>query len=283
MNFKTNAQNLKWMILQTENNNERLQKDLVEVLKDMNDFHKESFMDHLMLHTLETDDDMLMHLSPTADCDNYIKIKKALDKYKPDIVVVDPLRDFAAGTDLNTDKDMTATCRVLGSLIKSGNPNRALIIIHHSQTGKAGISKVSGFDAASFGRGSKVLHGWSRAALNIAPLKPDFTELVIACGKNNDGPQFQPFVISKNIDEVLFKYDRELQEDEVDNAVSGKAPKVDRCPPNVFQEIFENGESLKANALARKITEETGLTRSNAFLKIYFSICCFLLINLYFG
>jgi len=92
---------------------------------------------------------------------------------------------------------MTTATRSLVRLSKLGDrTDRALLVLHHSLTGKAGAGKATGFDRSSFGRNSKVLQGWTRAQVNIAPGSADNCNvLVIASGKNNNFKEFVPFAI----------------------------------------------------------------------------------------
>jgi hypothetical protein len=53
---------------------------------------------------------------------------------------------------------------------------------------------ATGFDRSSFGRNSKVLFMWTRAQINIAPVRPDDNSLlIIASGKCSNSAEFQPF------------------------------------------------------------------------------------------
>jgi len=59
-----------------------------------------------------------------------------------------------------------------------------------------------GWDKASYGRNSKVLHSWTRAQINLAPRSADDSNLLImSCGKNNNGRIFP---------EVGLRFDEEL-------------------------------------------------------------------------
>jgi RecA-family ATPase len=141
LGWETRAENLKWLFLQTENGNLRLQADLAASAQRVDDAIK--------IHTLESDDDGFMRLSN----DKVVAgIEALIHETKPDIIVFDPLRDFNIG-DLNSDADMAT----IGRITRKGNPKRIPLIIHHARTGKAGIAKAIGFDRAGFGRNSKVL------------------------------------------------------------------------------------------------------------------------------
>jgi hypothetical protein len=59
-------------------------------------------------------------------------------------------------------------------------------------------------DRASFGRNSKVLHAWTRGQINIASANEDNSILVIACGKNNNGREFQKFAVRRDPETLIF-------------------------------------------------------------------------------
>ena len=151
--WKTRGENLKWLFLQTENGNLRLQADLVAMMCNLTLIERQRVDQAIKIHTLENDDDGFMHLSN----DKVVAGIEALTRETtPDIVVFDPLRDFNIG-DLNSDADMAATLSTIGRVTRNGNPKRIPLIIHHARTGKAGIAKVVGWDRSDFGRNSKVL------------------------------------------------------------------------------------------------------------------------------
>ena len=64
---------------------------------------------------------------------------------------------------------MTSTLSTIGQLTRRGDPQRIPVIVHHSLTGKSGAVKAFGYDRGSYGRGSKVLLGWTRSQINLAP------------------------------------------------------------------------------------------------------------------
>jgi hypothetical protein len=121
-------------------------------------------------------------------------------------VVYDPLRDFGAD-DLNSDKYMTEALREISRITRRGNPKRIPLIIHHAGTGRSGIQKATGFDRSSFGRNSKVLFGYARALINVAPALPDENSMIIiASGKCSNSREFEPF--AARLDEQTMLYER---------------------------------------------------------------------------
>jgi RecA-family ATPase len=178
--IETHAEGLRWLVLQTENSNRRLQFDLRNLAKRYGD----GFLDHLFIHTIEGDGILSLVHSGSA-------IERVIDQFRPQFVMCDPTRDFVIG-DPNSDRDMTETVFTLGRLCRSGDPMRAIVLIHHALTGKAGISKAAGWERIGYARNSKVLASWARAQINVAPENEDNNDrLVFVCGKNNDGKEFQ--------------------------------------------------------------------------------------------
>ena len=92
--------------------------------------------------------DTLLHLS---DPENGLRVKTIIRHLNPDILAFDPLRDFGFGG-LNTDADMAATLREVDRLVRAGNPDRALILLHHAITGRAGVAKAFGLERTGFAR-----------------------------------------------------------------------------------------------------------------------------------
>jgi RecA-family ATPase len=166
--FDTGASEMRWLILQTENSNRRLQQDLARIKTWLGDDWPR-FAEQVVFHTIENDDDGFVSLDSP---ENQMAIQRAIESANPDGIVIDPLNDFAAG-DLNKDADMRATLQKLARLCRRGNPLRAIVVLHHSLTGKAGAARATGHDRASFARNSKTLHAWTRGQINLAPVDGD--------------------------------------------------------------------------------------------------------------
>jgi hypothetical protein len=197
-----NTKGKRWLLIQTQNSIQRLQDDL-EPLKIYAGDDWPLLDENLLIHTIESDRDLTLHLS---DHENVRELESIIRDYNPIGVAFDPLNEFATG-DLSKDIDMMRTCSGLGSISRAGNPERAIIVATHAITGVAGIKKAFGFEAAGFGRNSKVLQFWSRAFLNVFPATEDYSVLGISCGKNNNGRMFEPFAIRLNPDTKLYEVD----------------------------------------------------------------------------
>jgi hypothetical protein len=209
--WETQAEGLRWLILQTENGNRRLKHDLARMTAGLTAAEIGLLDEHLFIHTLEHDEDTFVAL---GNPDGQQRVADAIEAYTADIVVYDVLRDFGAG-DLNSDQFMTETCRAISSITRKGNPKRIPLVVHHALTGRAGAAKATGYDRGGFGRNSKVLQGWTRAQINLAPFEADSNEvLVVASGKANDAVEFEPFAVRMNPDTMTYERDDSLDLDE---------------------------------------------------------------------
>lgn len=193
LGIPTRGKGQRWLFLQTENGMRRLKYDLEHMQLGYTPAEWEHVQGHVFFHTLEGDEDGVILLNEEA---HFSRAEELIMRVKADVVVVDPLRDSHGG-DLNGDQEMTCATRNLTRLAKvGGRTDRVLLVLHHALTGKAGAGKATGFDRSSFGRNSKVLQGWTRAQVNIAPGSADNSDvLVIASGKNNNFKEFLPFAI----------------------------------------------------------------------------------------
>jgi hypothetical protein len=255
--FETHAKGLRWLILQTENSNRRLQDDLRALARK---FGKD-FLDLLFIHTIETDSDGFVALDdPTA----VRNIEAAIRKYQPDIIGIDPLGDLGIGN-LDTDADMRATCRVLNKVCRTGNPQRALVIVHHAITGKAGAAKATGWERSGFARNSKALLAYARGQINIAPGSPDNNDtLVIACGKNNLGKEFSTFAVRLNPDTMIYEVELDFDiEGWRQEITGGNQRRV--FSPKVVAEIDWPQRELEKKALAKLVMDEVGCAKSRAY------------------
>lgn len=200
--WETRAPHLRWLFLQTENGNRRLQRDLAAMLTGFTPAQQAAIKAGVFIHTLEEEDDGNLLLN---DEDNQQRAIAAIQNSAADIVVWDPLRD-CTGDDLNKDTAMSATLRTIRAITRTGDPQRTPIIIHHAGEGKAGVAKATGYDRGAFGRNSKVLKTWARAQFNIAPATADDnSQIIIASGKCNNHEEFAPICARLNPNTLLYE------------------------------------------------------------------------------
>jgi hypothetical protein len=253
LGFEVKPRALRWLYIQTENSNARLQADFKslqawvgnEAWKKVNELYR--------VHTVEPDDEAFLALS---DTDAKKSVGQAIKDFQPDVVVFDPLYAFAAGS-LNTDAGMLATCRAIIELARLGKKDCAILIVHHALAGKPGLKKVSGIDKAAFGKGSKALQQWTRGQINIAPAGDSTTRLTVVCGKNSNGPEFETFGIRLNPSTMLYERNETAEFSEVSTA----SPRISL--QNIAQLL--RPIPLKKSALVKAIMEEYGCSKSTAY------------------
>jgi hypothetical protein len=262
LDLETYGGNLRWMIIQGENSNRRLQFDLKNLQKWAGEAWP-SVNELLTIHTLENDTDGFMSLD---NPDNYLRISDLIQSNAPDVVCFDTLNCFAAG-DLSKDSDMRETCMQISRLSREGNPERSIVVLHHALTGKAGASKATGLDRTSFGRNSKVLHAWSRGQINVIPSSEnDNNSLVFSCGKCSNGKEFEPFAVHLNDQTMIYEVDRSFAMDQWKADVSSTKPASALVSLQSVKDCCL-GTMTKA-ALVRSVMDETGCAKSLAYKKV---------------
>ena len=258
LNFDTGKANSTWLVLQTENSNRRLHDDLKRLKAWLGDDWSK-FADRVKFHTIENDTDGFVNLdSPEA----VANIESVIKRLAPDNIVIDPLNDFAVG-DPNKDADMKITVQALARICRKGNPKRAILILHHAITGRAGAARATGFDRASFGRNSKALFAWTRAQINIAPVDAESNErLIFACGKCSNGREFQTFAVRLNPDTMIYEVDPTVDISQWEQEITG-AKKKRTASPELVRELAHD-KPTKAE-LVKRIRAEVGCGHSAAY------------------
>jgi hypothetical protein len=265
--FDTGGSEMRWLILQTENSNRRLQQDLARIKTWLGDDWPR-FAEQVVFHTVENDDDGFVSLDSS---ENQIAIQRTIESAIPDGIVADPLNDLAAG-DLNKDSDMRTTLQTLSRLCRRGKPDRAIIVLHHSLTGKAGAARATGHDRASFARNSKTLHAWTRGQINLAPVDPDNNDrLIVACGKCSNGREFQTFAVRLNPDTMIYECDPTIDVSAWQSEMTGKAESPDLSPDivaGIVAELCKAGDAPKKPQIVKALRDETGCATSGAYKAI---------------
>lgn len=249
------------LILQTENSSRRLTQDMGRLKAAYTADEWKKVNDNLLLHTLEENHDYMLGLDDPV---NVQRLKDLINEKKPSVIVFDPLYTFGVG-DLNTDTDMSETCRKIQEVGLENNPRRALIVLHHALTGKLGANRAMGFDKSSYGRNSKLLYAWTRAQINMAPGSPDDNnKIVVACGKNNNGAFFKPFAAQLNPQTMIYEVDYTFDLNKWQKGVHGKGGREQKAPTEKVAEILGDRELNKAQ-LVKRIKDETGCQSSAAY------------------
>jgi hypothetical protein len=264
--FETGGSEMRWLILQTENSNRRLQQDLARIKTWLGDDWPR-FAEQVVFHTVENDDDGFVSLD---SLENQVAIQRAIESANPHGIVIDPLNDFAAG-DLNKDADMRATLQTLARLCRRSNPDRAIVVLHHSLTGKAGAARATGHDRASFARNSKTLHAWTRGQINLAPVDADNNDrLIVACGKCSNGKEFPAFGVRMN-SEMIYECDPTIDVSAWQSEMCGKSETPDLSPDmvaGIVAELCKAGGAPKKPQIVKGLRAETGCASSGAYKAI---------------
>lgn len=243
-----------------ENGNRRLQFDLNR-LREAYRAEWQAIIERLAIHTLETDRDGWLSLEAE---ENQAAITEAIAARAPDVVVFDPLNQFAIG-DPNKDADMAVTCQAITRLCRKGNPQRAIVISHHTITGRAGAAKSFGMERAGYGRNSKVLLAWTRGQMNLAPMSADNNELLaVSCGKCNDGKEFPPFAARLNPDTMLYEVAPDVDLDAWRADVMGSRSNEPLMTSSKVRELC-HFSGMDKPQLAKAIMEDCGCARGSAY------------------
>lgn len=272
LGWQTRGVGLKWLFLQTENSARRLKADLGSMTRHLTADQKQAVREGMRILNVNALD--FSTICMVAGHPDRGPILETLSAWAPDVVVIDPLRDAGCG-DPNKDADMTETCAGIGNVVRQSNPRRVPFVIHHGRTGAQEASKVFGDDAASFGRNSKVFYGWLRSQINVAPAGVDWPNIVVfGCGKNSNGPKWEPF--AARLDEYTMLY-RRLDPGQFDlNAWAEQAGSQSRrkrggipTPHDVATVVANAGGAVRGgvnspDGLVERIRREFGVTRMEA-------------------
>jgi hypothetical protein len=201
VSLRVHQPGLKWLIFQAENSKRRLQEDLRR-LRQWLGADWEAVSERLLIHTVEDTEDCFVQLDLPGVRQ---RLGDVIERFDPDVVCFDPLNCFGVG-DLNRDGDMRASCQALTQLCATGRAGRAIVVLHHALTGRAGAARATGIERSSFGRNSKLLQAWTRGQINLAPAGAhDNARLVVSCGKCSNGEEFAPFSIKLNSETMIYE------------------------------------------------------------------------------
>jgi hypothetical protein len=252
----THAPGTRWLILQAENSNRRLQMD-AGGLRSWLGADWPQVAERLWVHTLENNGDPFVSLDSPEACQ---RIASLIEKLAPDVVCFDPLNCFGQG-DLNNDSDMRHTCQAITRISQQSDPRRAVVVLHHALTGRMGAARATGFDRSSFGRNSKLLHAWTRGSINIAPQGPnDNSRLVVSCGKCSNGEEFATFGIRLNRATMTYEADADF------NLHDWEAGVQDGRKREPLDELLDlcQAEPCTRPAAVKKLIER-GVSRATAY------------------
>lgn len=264
LGWKVSECKTRWLIIQAENSNRRLQSDLKKMRAWVGEALWPLVQENLVIHTLEKDHDSFLSIADQASAE---LLARLINEVAADVVVFDPLLAFATGN-LNTDAAMLKTCKTIAELARRGKADSAIVVLHHTLTGKDGAKKATGYDRASYGRGSKALHLWTRGQINVAATKSDTNDsLVISCGKNSNGPEFEPFGIKLHPVTMVYEVDPEFDLAAWQNQLKGETNSAIKPTPEAVA-AFVKDLPLTRKELVNLIMEEFGCGKSAAYALI---------------
>lgn len=251
----------KCLLLQTENSNRRLNAQFEKQLSFRTQSQQKQINRSLRVHTVEHDGDTSLRLSTP---ENANAIARMVNAFAPDVLFVDPLNAFAKGSLTNAD-GMLDTLQALQRIARHANPDATVIVVHHSLTNTKAFRDAVGPNRGSYGRDSKTLHGWSRGTFNIAPGDPDDPhKIMVACGKNSNGEEFEPFGASLNTDTMLYELDPNFSLERWKSLVCGESGgRIALTPERVAE--FVQDRHLTRSELLTEIMRETGCKKTKAY------------------
>jgi hypothetical protein len=258
LGIQMSPRKLRWLFIQNENSARRLQADFQRLKAWIGDDGWQDESDNIRIQTPENYEDTLLDL-------NHYKSKKRVEDYirqnEPDVIVFDPLCAFTTGS-LNSDSSMRQVCVDINQVARSGNNDRSVVVVHHALTGKEGAKKAVGLDRASYGKGSKALHSWTRCQINVAPSSStDNRRLMISCGKNSNGQEFKTFGVRLNPETLIYELDEDFNVEQWELGLNGGTEKLN--PSSVAKVVAEGAVSKKE--LVAKVMEKFHCRKSVAY------------------
>ncbi len=249
------------LFLQAENSNRRLQADLQKMKTAYTKGDWARINDSCIIHTIEGDHDEDLRLSVSHSAD---AVAKLFMDTAADIVFADPLNAIAKGN-LGTAEGMLGTVRELNKLARLANPDASVVVVHHTLTGREGFKKAVGTERASYGRDSKALHAWTRGQINIAPGDPhDTRRILVACGKNSNGREFEPVGAILNTDTMHYEVDPTFSLDTWKHTTCGDSSNAPGLSPAVVAQYVAHRPMKKVDLVA-VLCEETGCKKTKAY------------------
>ena len=261
---------LKWLFFQTENGVRRLRYELGRQLKGIGGETRARIAENLLiLAPIKLSDRLLSFKSPEA----VARMRAAVRKHDPDMVVFDPYINFFGGESENDATQAAEAIAEFYSIAHSVRMDNGLIIVHHARMGKAAAASAVGWEGGRYGRGSTALAAAARSAINIAPGNAERDGLlVIAHGKCNDGREFEPFAVRLNDESMLYGHDEDFDMEHWNSTVNGvrdsnRAPSItSSIVATVLREMAGEGiASPKRAELKERLMAVTGKGASTAY------------------
>jgi hypothetical protein len=193
-----------------------------------------------------------------------IRLFQAIELFQSQVIVFDALYNFSL-RELSKGSEMLAAVSNCVRLAKRGNASRTPILLHHALPGSSGAVRATGFDRANYGRDSKVLHQLCRSVINItAASDDDNNQLLISCGKCSDGREFEPFVVKRDEETLIYSVDDKANIEEVIEHLKKPNKGRSRMTPEKVRELTPTGGDSKSKICAA-IAEECGCGRATSY------------------
>ena len=201
------------------------------------------------------------------------KLTTLVREHRADLVIFDPYAAFFAGEDENQSMQARQTMTAMARISRAGNPDAALLVVHHSRIGREATAGAIGWERGAYIRGSKALTAMSRAQINFAPVDPDDRDLIlVSCGKCSNGRPFEPFAIRLDPGTMRYHPDPTFSLDDWKANVQEKGfrpgPRAKISDVLVLALMQEIGGAIKRSTLVERISTEAGCNKTAAYQAI---------------
>jgi phage/plasmid primase-like uncharacterized protein len=252
---------MRWLIIQAENSVYRVKRD-AQCIKNW-----------IGPEAWKRFNELVRILVPLNDADSFldldqpevpIRLFQAIDLFQSQIIVFDALYNFSL-RELSKGAEMLAAVSNCVRLAKRGNASRTPILLHHALPGSSGAVRATGFDRANYGRDSKVLHQLCRSVINItAASDDDNNQLLISCGKCSDGREFEPFVVKRDEETLIYSVDDAINVEEVVEKLRKPKSKAPLVSSDDVRQSTQVSGSTKLE-IAKKLRENFGSSKESAY------------------
>jgi AAA domain len=188
----TGTRPLRHLFIGSENDIHRWKIDMACMSRGLIGRELDLLEENIHVTTLEAEGDAFINL---GDEDAVARWEETLERFKPDVVWVDPWGDVIDGESCS-DGDIRKTLSKIIRLTRAVNPKAGVVILAHARTGRTNIEQCVGYDAPNFLKDGKALYSTSRAVVNLAPYdESEHPLIVMGFAKNNNGKKPVPIVI----------------------------------------------------------------------------------------
>lgn len=179
MGLPVHAQ-FKTAILQAENGEVRLKRELQDIAEQGHDLDGHLFITPPPPHGLAFSDPEFCH-----------SLKRWLEIEKPGVFAIDPWNRAVFD---DKAKDYRETLEAVLSCLPDGPEKPAVVIVHHLRKQGTGDGRKHGRDLLNELSGSYVIGSSCRVAFILEPASPDAEDdrVILSCAKNNNGDMGAP-------------------------------------------------------------------------------------------